>query len=460
MVMELLHGRTLRDAIREYRQLNVAEVLSIGAQIADGVQAAHEQNAIHRDLNPKNVFVLEENAVKVLDFGIAKFLGAGAEATQKDLFNGTILYMSPEHLQGSRVSPRSDIYALGTTLYEALAGRPPCLIGMPEPTLESVIFAQIQRMPTPLDVLTATVPRFVARAIQRMLAKEPADRFATMAEVSNVLRAHLQRFVSEFSDSAASQRVLWRGTQSISPASGAVRSSQAATDVHELGPATSSNVAMRPSLAAGSATPLPFPPDPTVRAALPLQTPRLPSAPVRYGTPVPYSAPVPYGAPARLQPPVLGPRLEAEPALTHTKPTLVLASITLPQLLLSAVALGTLVGLAIGLIQGLPRSQPAATTSGESAARSVPSSARPESAASHPPVATSALHPPIATVRSPDAGKLAPKAIKAGRASGLDADTGLRKKAKIAAPVSSSSARPVRRKRAIYGSDDDDAVTR
>jgi len=349
---------------------------------------------------------------------------------------------------------------------------------MAEPTLESVTFAQINRMPTPLDVLTATVPRFVARAIQRMLAKEPADRFATMAEVSQVLRAHLQRFVSEFPDSAASERDLWRGTRSLSPASGAIRTSQANTDVHELGPTTSSTVAARPSLATNTATPLQFWPDTSLRGSLPSPTPRLPSAPVPYAAPASYAAPVPYAAPAQLQVPLPSPRLEAEPSLTRAAPALVLTSITLPQLLLSAVVLGTLVGLAVGLIQWLPRSQPSATKSSESAPivsppvrpeppavpaivpiAAVPAqvpSARAASvatSAAHPPVPTSALHPPVAT-------KLAPKAISTGPASGLDAETGLSKKGKVAAPASSSSAQPPRRPRAIYGSDDGDGVTR
>jgi serine/threonine protein kinase len=209
LVMELLEGRTLRDVFREYRSLSVAEILRIGAQIADGVQTAHESNAIHRDLKPENVFVQPGNAIKVLDFGIAKLLGASNQTTQKDLLHGTMLYMSPEHLQGFGVTPRSDIYALGTILYEAVAGGPPCLLGVAEPTIRELAWIQISRIPTPLDELVPGVPHYVARGIQRMLAKDPADRFASMAEVGALLRSYLARLEAESPGALTFGRELW-----------------------------------------------------------------------------------------------------------------------------------------------------------------------------------------------------------------------------------------------------------
>jgi serine/threonine protein kinase len=214
IIMEVLYGRTLREVIHELHPLSVAEVLWLGAEIADGVHAAHQQHAIHRDLKPENVFILQDNAVKVLDFGIAKFLGYGAAVTQKDLLHGTMLYMSPEHLQGFGVTARSDIYALGTILYEAFAGVPPCMIGTPDHTVHAIAWSQLNRMPPPLDELMATVPSFVARAIQRMVAKEPADRFASMAEVAAILRAHARRYEQEFSGALAAQRELWHDAAS------------------------------------------------------------------------------------------------------------------------------------------------------------------------------------------------------------------------------------------------------
>ncbi len=245
IVMEILHGRTLRDVMRDLGGLRATEVLSVGAQIADGVQAAHDQSAIHRDLKPENVFVLEDNAVKVLDFGIAKFLGPGAATTQRDLLHGTLIYMSPEHLQGMRVTVRSDIYALGTTLYEAFAGRPPCLLGMDEPTLESLTFAQMNRMPPPLNELMPSVPRFVARSIQRMIAKNPVDRFASMAEVADVLRSNLRRVLDESIGASTGNRDLWQGRSPTLPPASATQLSCETTDADELGRTSSPSIAAR-----------------------------------------------------------------------------------------------------------------------------------------------------------------------------------------------------------------------
>ena len=242
IVMEILHGRTLRDVIHDFGQLNVVEVLSLGAKIADGVHAAHAVNVIHRDLKPENVFVLKDNGLKVLDFGIAKFFGYGAATTQKEVLHGTMMYMSPEHLQGMRVTVRSDIYALGTMLYEAFIDRNPCMLGVQDPSLNALTYAQINRMPPLLDELTPAIPRFVARAIHRMIAKEPDDRFASMAEVAEILRAQLDRFIKE-APGAPGPRQLWLAQQA-SPASSVMRLGNATTEIHELSPPTAPPVTL------------------------------------------------------------------------------------------------------------------------------------------------------------------------------------------------------------------------
>lgn len=230
IVMEILHGRTLRDVIHDFKRLSESEMLMLGVQIADGVQAAHEQNAIHRDLKPENVFLLKDNVLKVLDFGIAKFLGYGAKTTQRDVIHGTVLYMSPEHLQGFGVTVRSDIYALGSMLYEACAGIPPCMIGIQDPTGTALAWSQVNRMPPPLDEFTGTVPRFIARTIQRMIAKDPSDRFASMTEAGQHLRGNFQRFAEETRGAIPAPRELWHAVEPTS----ATRMSLATTQFHEL----------------------------------------------------------------------------------------------------------------------------------------------------------------------------------------------------------------------------------
>ncbi|MGE5784620.1 MAG: serine/threonine-protein kinase, partial [Myxococcales bacterium] len=126
IVMELLVGRSLHDVLHEHRRLAVEEALSLVVQVADAVNAAHQLGAIHRDLKPENIFVLSGNTTKILDFGIAKFVNdVGAKTTAKDALQGSVLYMSPEHVQGIKVGTRTDIYALGIILYRALLGEHP-----------------------------------------------------------------------------------------------------------------------------------------------------------------------------------------------------------------------------------------------------------------------------------------------------------------------------------------------
>jgi len=118
--MELLEGRSLRVVQHQAGQLTVDEVLSLAAQIADAVAAAHDRKAIHRDLKPDNVFICRDNRAKVLDFGVAKLMDPGGWVTQKDIVVGTMLYMSPEQVQGMPLGPASDVYSLGLILYTLL----------------------------------------------------------------------------------------------------------------------------------------------------------------------------------------------------------------------------------------------------------------------------------------------------------------------------------------------------
>ncbi len=214
IVMEMLQGRTLRDCLRHLRRFTVAETFHVGIQIAEAVQVAHCQNAIHRDLKPENVFVLCKNIVKVLDFGIAKLLGGNTMTTQPNLIRGTPQYMSPEHMEGRPVTAQSDIYALGSVLYELLAATPPALIGLQEITSYAIGYSQIHRMPPRLDEVARGVPRYVARAIQRMLAKNPTERQMSMNEVAQELRNLQARFVSESQTIAEPLRELWRAEMS------------------------------------------------------------------------------------------------------------------------------------------------------------------------------------------------------------------------------------------------------
>ncbi|HET9957289.1 MAG TPA: serine/threonine-protein kinase [Polyangiaceae bacterium] len=197
IVMELLRGRTLRAALEEHGKLAIEEVLHLFAQIADGLAKAHEEGAIHRDLKPENLFLSEGNCPKILDFGLAKIADGAAFATQPNVVHGTLLYMSPEQLQGALSTPRSDIYSLGTTLFEALYGKPPCLLANPHPTIKELALAQAQLLAPRLDRLDSNIPEYVAKMVSRALAKLPDERQSSMTELAAQLRDCQVRYLED-----------------------------------------------------------------------------------------------------------------------------------------------------------------------------------------------------------------------------------------------------------------------
>ena len=198
IVMEKLEGMTLRAMLSKIGPLTVYEALTIALQVAEALEAAHAMNVVHRDLKPDNIFLLAENHVKVLDFGIAKFLEGGYQTTQKDLIQGTAPYMSPEQAQGHGVTFASDIFQLGVVMYEMIAGLCPCMVGVEEPPSPQIIVAmQISKLPPRLKSIVPAVPSYVDRLIWRALAKEARQRFPVMQEFTDAIRAALDRMRAE-----------------------------------------------------------------------------------------------------------------------------------------------------------------------------------------------------------------------------------------------------------------------
>ncbi|MFU8805516.1 MAG: serine/threonine protein kinase, partial [Bradymonadaceae bacterium] len=146
LAMEFLEGTTL--AARMEEPLRLEQILKIGLQIASALSAAHGAQIVHRDLKPDNIFLLNiaggGTFVKVLDFGIAKVLGAETQVTQTGQIFGTPDYMSPEQCQGTDVDGRSDLYALGCILYELLGGRPPFRRETPMAVLMAHVFENVE----------------------------------------------------------------------------------------------------------------------------------------------------------------------------------------------------------------------------------------------------------------------------------------------------------------------------
>jgi serine/threonine-protein kinase len=197
ILMELLRGPSLRAVLDEHRKLHLSEALLICAQIAEGVHEAHLLKIVHRDLKPENIIIEAGNRARVIDFGIAKFDAPDAQTTQRALVLGTTWYMSPEHIQGMTVTPRSDIFALATILYELVAGIRPNLVGLEVVEPNTINHRLLHVMPPYLDELVTNVPAEVADFVQKMLAKNPEDRPESMALVAEQLRAFAGRMCAD-----------------------------------------------------------------------------------------------------------------------------------------------------------------------------------------------------------------------------------------------------------------------
>ncbi|MFC1662036.1 protein kinase [Gemmatimonadota bacterium] len=184
-VMPFVEGESLRDRLEREGQLPVEEAVQIGQEISDALAYAHEKGVIHRDVKPANI-LLERGHALLADFGIAQ-AKAGVEETKltgSGMSLGTPSYMSPEQIGGEgEVDGRADQYALGCVLYEMLAGRPP----FEGADIQTVMRQHLAADPPNLTQARATVPKGVARAVHRALAKHPADRFRNMGEIETAL---------------------------------------------------------------------------------------------------------------------------------------------------------------------------------------------------------------------------------------------------------------------------------
>jgi eukaryotic-like serine/threonine-protein kinase len=183
--MPYVEGESLRDRLRRECQLPVEEAVRIAQEAAQALQYAHEHDVIHRDIKPENLLLTKDGNTLVADFGIARALITGEDRlTQTGISLGTPAYMSPEQATGDRhLDARTDVYALGTVLYEMLVGEPP----FTGPTAQAVIAKRLHGDVPGLRHVRPTVPVSVERAVMRALAPVQADRFATAAEFARAL---------------------------------------------------------------------------------------------------------------------------------------------------------------------------------------------------------------------------------------------------------------------------------
>jgi serine/threonine protein kinase/tetratricopeptide (TPR) repeat protein len=186
-VMPNAEGASLRDRLDQVKTLPVDEALRITSEVADALDYAHRRNVVHRDIKPENILLHEGHAM-VADFGIGKALASAAKDsstfTQIGVTVGTPAYMSPEQATGDDVDGRSDLFSLGCVLYEMLAGE----VAFTGPSAQATIAKRFMYSPPPVASGRPEVPQAVSDAVARLLAREPAERHSTGAQVVTDLR--------------------------------------------------------------------------------------------------------------------------------------------------------------------------------------------------------------------------------------------------------------------------------
>src|SRR5580700_10876212 len=239
ITMEFVEGRSLQSHIDSKQPFPVSRVLKLMEQVCSALDFAHQHNVVHRDIKPANLMLTPDDVVKITDFGTAKILQFGTAQTAHVM--GTPSYMSPEQVKGKPVDGRSDIFSLGVILYELMTGEKP----FPGQNITTVIYKIINEEPIPPRSLDSSIHPGLSAVITRALAKEPAARFQTCADLLNALKNY-----HEMTSPEATLRMLPVTSQ---PAPGKGR------------PA-----AQPPRIAAVPATPISTAPDPSAQFMLPV----------------------------------------------------------------------------------------------------------------------------------------------------------------------------------------------
>ncbi len=185
VVMQLVDGKSLRQLLDTQKRLSPELTGHIGACTAAALHHAHENNFVHRDVKPGNIMITPDGRVLLTDFGIAKALAGGDDLTSENIMMGTAKYLSPEQVRGKKLDGRADLYSLGLVLYECLAGRVPFL----GETDADTALARLQRDPTDLSRLRATLPTSLVTIIHQLLARNPMHRPATGADLVAALES-------------------------------------------------------------------------------------------------------------------------------------------------------------------------------------------------------------------------------------------------------------------------------
>ena len=184
LVMAYVEGEPLSTRLKETGRLSVGETMSIVAQTADALHAAHQNGTVHRDVKPGNLIVRPNGAVVLVDFGVARS-NAVTSMTGINSIVGTALYMAPEQVAKGQVTPATDIYALGAVAYQCLAGKPPF-------DGDNALQVALRHLEDEPDPLPDDIPPAVRALVSRAMAKKPADRFDSAADLAQAALAASQ----------------------------------------------------------------------------------------------------------------------------------------------------------------------------------------------------------------------------------------------------------------------------
>lgn len=184
IVMECVEGETLADVLARRGRLPWREAVQLASQACAGLQHAHDAGLVHRDVKPQNLLLRQDGTLKLVDFGIARAAEA-TRLTQAGTVLGTAAYLSPEQAAGEEVTAAADVYALGAVLYELLTGRTPYTFE----TLAELAYRQSHEPIAPIGELARDVPTAVEDVVMRCLARNPAYRPRSAAELARTLAA-------------------------------------------------------------------------------------------------------------------------------------------------------------------------------------------------------------------------------------------------------------------------------
>ena len=192
-VMEYIEGNTLTSIIAKNRTISLSDILFIGAQVSSGLHAAHQKGLVHRDIKPGNIMITPDGKVKVTDFGIVSLQNEESDITKTGSILGTASYISPEQAQGKPVSIESDLYSLGTVLYELITGKTPFSGDSPISTATK----HLTEKPEKPSLFRRDLPKGVETAILKLLEKATYDRFKSAEDLRATLLQQRKALQSE-----------------------------------------------------------------------------------------------------------------------------------------------------------------------------------------------------------------------------------------------------------------------